>query len=101
MERTKVHPQQLMDVITSYWNAAQPSLEGVKEGIETHNFSLVYESSLMAKGFLDVVSGYSGKALNDMLEITEDAGYGPVVIEDDPIFVGEIPDEAAPQEKEM
>ena len=98
MEKTKVHPQQLMDVITSYWNAAQPSLEGVKEGIETHNFSLVYESSLMAKGFLDVVSGYSAKALNDMLEVTEDAGHGPTLVAEEPIIVDEIPD--VPQEKE-
>lgn len=101
MEKTKVHPQQMMDVITSYWNAAQPSLEGVKEGIETHNFSLVYESSLMAKGFLDVVSGYSGKALDDMLEVTEDAGYGLVAIKDDPIIVSEIPVDDVPQGEEM
>lgn len=83
MEKTKIHPQQLMDVIASYWNAAQPSLESIKSGIETHNFSLVYESSLMAKGYLDVVSGYAYKALNDILEVTEDAECAEPFIVDD------------------
>lgn len=91
MEKTKIHPQQLMDVIASYWNAAQPSLESIKSGIETHNFSLVYESSLMAKGYLDVASGYAYKALNDILEVTEDAECGTPTPEE-PFIVEDISD---------
>ncbi len=98
MEKTRVHPQQLMDVIASYWNATQPSLESIKEGIETHNFSLVYESSLMAKGFFDVVSGYSAKALNDMLEVTEDAGYSPAFATEEAIITDEVPNVSQEEE---
>lgn len=75
MDKIKLHPQKVMDVITAYWNSSQESLEGVKKGIEEGNFNLVLDSCVMSKRYLDVISNYARKAFDDLAIVTDDAEY--------------------------
>ncbi len=49
----------------------------IKDGIESNNFSLIYDSCIMSKGYLDVIAGYARKAFEDMYVVSENAVYEP------------------------
>lgn len=49
----------------------------IKDGIESDNFSLIYDSCIMSKGYLDVIAGYARKAFDDMYVVSESAVYEP------------------------
>lgn len=49
----------------------------IKDGIESDNFSLIYDSCIMSKGYLDVIAGYARKAFEDMYVVSENAVYEP------------------------
>lgn len=77
MERTELPVQRIKEAIINYWNTSQDSLEMIKKGIESNNFSLIYDSCLMSRGYLEVISGYARKAFEDMFVVSEDAEYEP------------------------
>ena len=78
MERTELPVQRIKEAIINYWNTSQDSLEMIKKGIESNNFSLIYDSCLMSRGYLEVISGYARKAFEDMFVVSEDAEYEPL-----------------------
>lgn len=81
MDRTELPVQRIKEAIINYWNTSQDSLEMIKKGIESNNFSLIYDSCLMSRGYLEVISGYARKAFEDMFVVSEDAEYEPPVSE--------------------